>query len=123
MALTFQKLARSADFPDQARNEGYLSPNNWDDYGHKTLFLLTIFDEQGNEQTIGNIKIGFVGQNEGWTKEQIPDQFEVLPERFYSLGQDADYYKNVVEKLSREIAINVLLPSQCRITHKSEDNT
>ena len=112
MALTFQKLelGRSLDvFPDQARNTtGYLSPNNWDDYGHKTLFNLTIFDEQGNEQTIGNIKIGFVGQDGGWTQEQIPEQFEVLPENFYSLGQDADYYKNVVEKLSQEIAINVL---------------
>ena len=32
----------------------------------------------------------------------------MLPENFYSLGQDADYYKNVVEKLSQEIAINVL---------------
>jgi predicted ATPase len=108
MALTFQKLARSANFPDQARNMGYLIPNNWDDYSLKTLFLLTIFDEQGNEQTIGNIKIGFVGQNEGWTKEQIPEQFEVLPEHFYSLGQDADYYKSLVENLSQEIAINVL---------------
>lgn len=111
MALTFQKLelGRSLDvFPDQARNTGYLSPNNWDDYGHKTLFNLTIFDEQGNEQTIGNIKIGFVGQDGGWTQEQIPEQFEVLPENFYSLGQDTDYYKNVVEKLSPEITINVL---------------
>ncbi|MTJ08064.1 AAA family ATPase [Anabaena sp. UHCC 0204] len=111
MALTFQKLelGRSLDvFPNQARNTGYLSPDNWDDYGYKTLFNLTIFDEQGNEQTIGNIKIGFVGQGTGWTQEQIPEQFEVLPENFYSLGQDADYYKNVVEKLSQEIAINVL---------------
>ena len=111
MALTFQKLelARSLDnFPDQARNMGYLNPDNWDDYGHKTLFILTIFDEQGNKQTIGNIKIGFVGQDEGWTEKQIPEQFEVLPEHFYSLGQDADYYKNVVESLSQEISINVL---------------
>jgi predicted ATPase len=108
MALTFQKLARPADIPDQARNTGYLSPNNWDDYGHKTLFLLTIFDEQGNEQTIGNIKIGFVGQNSGWTEEQFPEQFDVLPEHFYSLGQDADYYKRVVKRLTGGMAINVL---------------
>ena len=111
MALTFQKLelARNLDnFPEQARNTGYLNPNNWDDFGHKTLFNLTVFDEQGNKQTIGDIKIGFVAQSEGWTEEQIPEQFDVLPENFYSLGQDADYYKNVVEKLSQEIAINVL---------------
>ncbi|PZO36700.1 MAG: hypothetical protein DCF19_20780 [Pseudanabaena frigida] len=106
--MTFQKLARSADFPSEASNAGYLKPKNWDDYDHKTLFSLTVFDEQGNKQTIGNIKIGFVGQNGGWTEEQIPEQFDVLPETFYSLGQDADYYKNIVESLSQEIAVNVL---------------
>jgi predicted ATPase len=108
MALTFQKVANSADFSDQARNIGYLKPDNWDDFGHKTLFSLTIFDEQGNEQTIGSVKIGFIGQNGGWTAEQIPAQFDVLSGSFYSLGQDADYYKNLVESLSQEIAVNVL---------------
>jgi predicted ATPase len=111
MALTFQKLelGRSLDvFPDQARNMGYLSPNNWDDYGYKTLFLLTIFDEQGNKQTIGNIKIGFVGQNGGWTQERIPEQFDALSVDFYSLGEDADYYQNITKILSREMAANLL---------------
>jgi predicted ATPase len=39
---------------------------------------------------------------------QIPEQFEVLSEDFYSLGQDADYYQNIVEKLSQEMSVNVL---------------
>lgn len=111
MPLIFQKLTRQGRgyLPSHnAQNTGYLKPNNWDDYTHKTLFSLTVFDEQGNVQTIGNIKIGFVGQNGGWTEEQIPEQFEVLPEHFYSLGQDADYYKNIVDNLSEEIAVNVL---------------
>lgn len=108
MALTFQKLAMSAYFPSQSYNTGYLQLNNWDDFGHKTLFSLSIFDEQGKQQTIGNIKIGFVGQNEGWTEEQISQQFDVLPEHFYSLGQDADYYRNIIENLSQEMAVNLL---------------
>lgn len=108
MALTFQKLARRNFLPGEAYNTAYLQPDNWDDYGHKTLFTLTVFDEQGTEQTIGNIKIGFVGQNGGWTEEQIPQQFNILHGNFYSLGQDADYYRNIVENLSQDMAVNVL---------------
>ena len=78
MTLTFQKLARSANFQYQARNTGYLKLDNWDDFGHKTLFSLTVFDQQGHGWPIGNIKIGFVGQNEGSTQEEIPEQFEEL---------------------------------------------
>ena len=116
MALTFQKLAWQAPIPFQARNTGYLQSDNWDDYGHKTLFSLTVFDELGNKKTIGDIKIGFVGQGEGWTNEQIPHQFDVLPEHFYSLGQDADYYRNIIENLSQEMAVNILT-ALCDVVH------
>lgn len=108
MALIFNKLAIRGYIPSPSRNLGFLQPNNWDDYGHKTLFNLTVYDELGNENTIGNIKIGFVGQDGGWTDEQIPHTFDVLPEIFYSLGQDADYYRNIVNNLSQGMAVNLL---------------
>lgn len=108
MALTFQKLDMRASIPAQGRNIAYLLPDNWDDFGHKTLFALTVFDEQGNKQEIGSVKIGFVGQNEGWTLERIQQQFDALSSDFYSLGQDADYYSNLVDSLSNEMALNVL---------------
>lgn len=108
MALTFQKLPRQSSFPAQARDAAFLQADNWDDFGHKTLFSLVIFDEQGIEQTIGNLKIAFVGQKGGWTEEQIPQRFDALPSNFYSLGQDADYYRNLVEKLPNKTAIIVL---------------
>ncbi|MCL1463681.1 AAA family ATPase [Argonema galeatum] len=104
MTLTFLMSRNNIEL----LNKGCLSASNWDDYTYKTSFTLTIFDEQGNKHTIGNIKIGFIGQNGGWTQEQIPEQFEVLSENFYSLGQDADYYRNIVENLSQEMAVNVL---------------
>lgn len=108
MAITFKKLARGGRLPDQAKNIAYLQSDNWDDFGHKTLFTLTIFNEQGHTQSIGSVKIGFVGQNGGWTEEQIPQEFNVLPNSFYSLGQDASYYQNLVEELSNEIVVDVL---------------
>lgn len=108
MRLTFHKLAWRSHFPGQARNACYLKPDNWDDYGHKTLFSITLFDEQGNEKSLGSIKIGFVGQNQGWTEERIPQQFDMLPDDFYSLGQDADYYQNIIDDLPQEVADNIL---------------
>lgn len=108
MAITFIKISRQGYLPAQAHNTAYLKPDNWDDFGHKTLFTLTVFDEEGNKREIGNLKIGFVDQNGGWTEEQIAQQFYLLPENFYSLGQDADYYRNIIDSLSNDMAVNVL---------------
>lgn len=106
MALTFHVLVNS--FEDQTANMAYLHPNNWDDYGYKTLFYLTVHDEQGNGHKIGNVKIGFIDQIQGWTRDQLPQWFEKLPQNFYSLGQDSDFYQNLVESLSGEMVDNVL---------------
>ncbi len=108
MAITFQKI-KSGFLPAKDHSVAYLECFEWDDYSYKTLFGLTIFDEQGNKQSIGNLKIGFIGQDEGWTKEDIPEKFDILPEKFYSLGQDADYYKNLVNKFSDEMVVDVLM--------------
>lgn len=108
MALTFQKLASNVSIPRQSMNRVYLSCDNWDDFGHKTIFHITIFDEQGTELSLGSTKIGYLGQNEGWTQERIPQQFESLPQEFFSLGQDADYYRTIIKNLTPEMAANIL---------------
>jgi predicted ATPase len=108
MTITFQKLARGGRFPDEAHNAAYLLPDNWDDFGYKTLFSLNVFDEQGNEHSIGDVKVGVIGQTEGWIQELIPQQFDVLPDGFYSLGQDADYYRNIKNMLTDKMVTNVL---------------
>lgn len=108
MALVFRKLERAANFRGQSRNVAYLKTDNWDDYGFKTIFFLTVFDENGVENEIGTVKIAYVGLAEGWTAHQIPDQFNILHENYFSLGQDADYYQNIVSKLSPDMANNLL---------------
>ena len=45
---------------------------------------------------------------ECWTAHQIPAQFEILHENYFSLGQDADYYQNIMSKLSSDMANNLL---------------
>jgi predicted ATPase len=107
MALNFQKLPRG-NAPQQGRNTFFLQIDNWDDYSHKTLFLLSYYNQQGERIEIGNIKIGYVGQDIGWTEERIPNQFNVLPGNFFSVGQDADYYINIVDNFSNEVANELL---------------
>ncbi|SDJ51872.1 AAA domain-containing protein, putative AbiEii toxin, Type IV TA system [Ferrimonas sediminum] len=86
----------------------YLIPNSWDDYGHKTLFTLIVFDEYHKEIHIGDVKIAYIGKTFGWTGENLPEAFNYLAENFYSLGQDADYYKRLMEEASEFLRTEIL---------------
>lgn len=108
MALIFYKISINGYIPTQACNAAYLLSDTWDDYSFKTLFKLIVFDERSTKHELGSVKIGFNGQISGWTSESIPDQFSTLPNTFFSLGQDADYYKNLIENLSPEVTSNIL---------------
>lgn len=100
MALHFQKVPHGAAIPDEGKNIVYLVGNNWDDFGNKTQFHITIFDDRSNKYELGDVKIGFRGQTEGWTHDELPTQkTQALPEEFFSLGQDVEYYKSVWKEL------------------------
>lgn len=107
MEITFRALTRNEYLPASSQNTAYLEHDNWDDFSFQTLFRLTVFDEQGNKHSIGDVKIGFIGQEHGSTSGKIPRTFNFL-EGFYSLGQDADYYKNLVQCLSSDMLENIL---------------
>lgn len=109
MTLIFQKLAiRSNSISNQYINKAFLRVNDWDDYSFKSLFYLTVFDEQGAQHSIGNVKIGYIGQTQGWTEQRITDQFESLGENFFSLGQEPEYYQNIKSNLSSNLANHLL---------------
>ncbi|MGR6770940.1 AAA family ATPase [Pectobacterium brasiliense] len=108
MTLNFQKLSRHQSFPSKAYNLVCIKENNWDDYGFKTIFTVVIYDDKGEKVEIGNTKIGYLKQPEGWTSSNIPEKFESLTENFFSLGQDPDYYSKLVKKLSPHISENFL---------------
>lgn len=107
MFLTF-KLFNSTRYENVEAGIIYLHPDNWDDFGYKTLFFLEVRDKSGQGYKIGNVKIGFSGQNTGWTKEFLSNDFNILPEGFYSLGQDADYYKNLTDNFSDDFISSLL---------------
>lgn len=88
---------RSTD-PDGA----YLEANNWDDFTYKTLWTLWVV--RGSEvHEIGGVKIG---DHEDSRRPSVPDTFAALPDSYFSLGQDEDYYDNLNqlgEKARRDV--------------------
>ncbi|MFP6799673.1 MAG: AAA family ATPase [Pseudomonas sp.] len=102
MSARFIKLSYNSRQTGNLRNTVGLSSDNWDDFGFKTNFSLSIYDNSGSKIEIGNVKIGYKGQLQGWTAAAIPESFATLDQNFFSLGQDPDYYKNLTENLPPE---------------------
>lgn len=85
-----------------------LDTDNWDDFSFKTMFSLSVYDENGKHVICGSVKIGFRGQTEGRTSASLLLPLEQLPEKFFSLGQDVEYYKTIHQELSEEFAASLL---------------
>lgn len=103
MSLTFfvRDLAGSKLNPEQ--NSIHLIPSNWDDYSFKTSFEAVYYDQSKFEHRLGTLKIGFNGQQHGWTLDNIERSFNKLQDNWFSLGQDVDYYRNIQEVMSGDV--------------------
>ncbi|MCK5347102.1 MAG: ATP-binding protein, partial [Candidatus Heimdallarchaeota archaeon] len=84
--------------PDQGIRTVYLKIDHWNDFSFVTMFYLSLHDDQGQLHDIGNIKIGFRGQDTSKsTYEMLGNDFEFLPEGYFSLGTDVDYYRQLAD--------------------------
>jgi predicted ATPase len=90
--LNFRKLPYGSRVTAAGVNVIYLNPNNWDDFGFKTQFAVTLCKQDGSKTYIGEVKIGHANQSPGWTANIIPDVFEELTSDFFSVGQSEEYY-------------------------------
>lgn len=96
MLVTIRKTNNAVCARNRAGIFIYLRENNWDDYGYKTLFHLSIEDEHGKLSNIGDLKIGYSTQPiNTWTSQAIIDGCDELIDGFFSVGQDASYYQNL----------------------------
>ena len=68
------------------------------DEGFETAFDMTYYDSYGRRHHFGIVKIGKCGMKPGKIRDFIPDQFQVLPKGFFSLGQDEDYYDQIKQQ-------------------------
>lgn len=92
----FQVLPSGTRAPTEATSKAYLLTDNWDDwFKYSTLYSLIIFDEDGERHTIGGVKIGQFAMADGQRRPRIPEAFDTLDERFFSLGQDDSYYDDL----------------------------
>jgi predicted ATPase len=79
--------------PAEAKAEGFLVTDNWDDwFEFSTLYRLVFVDEHGVRHKIGDLKIGQHEMAKGQRRPDIPMSFETLDQRFFSVGQDDSYY-------------------------------
>ncbi|MDP5148341.1 AAA family ATPase [Shewanella sp. ULN5] len=108
MPFSFIKYSRSDYLPQNATHLVCLKEDNWDDFGFKTIFTVVVYDETGRTHDLGNVKIGYKGQSDGWTSERIERKFTSLDEDFFSLGQEPEYYEKINNDLSEDCKSNLL---------------
>jgi len=114
--MKFVLLDRNERLASNAKNLVCLIYDNWNDYWYITMFYMNFIDDNGTVHKIGNIKIGFKGQTKKIsTYEKIKElfkgkTFESLPESFFSLAQDVDFYNAIMEipKKAREYILENL---------------
>lgn len=101
-------IPRGQPTPNQGGSRAYLHVDQWDDFSFKTMFYLSLHDEKGTYHEISSVKIGFKGQATGeHTRSSLDDEFQSLPDGYFSLGQDVEYYQKLSE-LPRRIREGLL---------------
>src|SRR5687767_11375134 len=93
--MLFSVLRARGVPPANAKDRAFLVPDNWDDYNYKTTYKLLVVDLRGKRHHIGTVKIGQHSAERG--RPDIPREFELLDERFFSVGQDDSYYMALSE--------------------------
>lgn len=89
----FNVLPNRVRPPAGVLNKAYLLTDDWDDwFEFSTLYSLVVFDEDGGRHSVGGVKIGQFAMVERQRRPLIPEEFDELDDRFFSLGQDDSYY-------------------------------
>ncbi|WP_339461162.1 AAA family ATPase [Pseudomonas sp. EA_105y_Pfl2_R69] len=101
--MEFLIIDRNDSIPLSASNTVFLRYDNWNDYSYVTMFYVTLFDAGGSRHDLGNVKIGFKGQVKSIsTRSKLNSPFNNLPEDFFSLGMELEYYEKLVKIESKE---------------------
>lgn len=109
-------LPRNQQIPSSGVNTAFLIVDHWNDFSFVTMFDLLLYDQKGELHEIGNVKIGFQGQSfEKSTYSTLGDGVDFLPEGYFSVGQDVDYYQKI-SNLSEPVKVS-LLEALKDITH------
>lgn len=107
--MEFRLLNRTQSVPSSGFNTAYLKIDLWNDYSFVTMFYLSLHDESGNYHDLGNVKIGFKGQDTDHdTYSTLDKQFVLLPNNYFSLGTEMEYYKKIRTDLTADMQKELL---------------
>jgi hypothetical protein len=96
--MQFLVIAKSWAAPTGKKSCVVLMEDEWDDwFEFSTMYTLYIFEDNGVRHEIGSVKIGQFGMKEKQRRPELPQEFEALDDRFFSLGQDDSYYAQLNE--------------------------
>ncbi len=100
--MRFVVIFREGKSPKTGRYpHAELVQDNWDDYGYKSTFHVTLKLSKIESIDLGSVKIIEADRTSGYT-EMPRRPFSQLPEGYASLGADLDYYETLY-KLGREV--------------------
>ena len=106
--MYFAVIPADGRLPRQAVRAAFLVEDNWNDwYTYQTMYTLFVFDEHREGHRVGSVKIGQFDMEEEQRRPEIPQRFDELCDRFFSLGQDDSYYATLND-LGSEIRQRVL---------------
>lgn len=75
-------------------NTVFLVDDDWDDwFTYATTYQVWICVEDSRRCRLGSIKIGQLNMEADQRRADLPQEFSALDERFFSLGQEPDYYE------------------------------
>lgn len=101
-------VPRDQRIPASGISTAYLHVDHWNDFSFITMFYMYLFDQKGERHEIGNVKIGFQGQTtQQSTYSTLGDRFKILPEGYFSVGQDVDYYQRI-SNLPESVKVSLL---------------
>ena len=107
--MYFKLLPHAIQTPNAAKSQAFLQTDNWDDwFKYSTMYNLVVFDDNGERHPIGSVKIGQFSMDDEQRRPDLPTAFDILDERFFSVGQDDSYYEDL-NKLGTVIRDRVLI--------------
>lgn len=97
MLFTVLPVGRVA--PATSSEKAYLVRDNWNDWWEwRTTLTLVVADSTGRKHSMGSVKIGYFGMAPGVevvNTVDLPPEFDQLDDRYFSLGQDDNYYESI----------------------------
>lgn len=107
--LIFKVISSNGNIPNNASEQVFLMTDNWNDWHiFRTMYQLFYVDAKQVQQRIGRVKIGQISMRDDQDRPELVTEFEALDDRFFSLGQDEDYYENL-NQLDTDIRDSILI--------------